>query len=65
MSVSIYISLIYIYISLIQLYIYNKRIYASFLFSNAAASLPVVLTSICGADECHQILSGADEYQWC
>ena len=67
MYIYIYISLIYIhiYISLIQLYIYNKSIYASFLFCNAAASLPVVLKSICGADECHQILSGADEYQWC
>ena len=39
--------------------------YASFLFCNAAASLPVVLKSICGVDECHQIFSGADEYQWC
>ena len=61
-------------------YIYNKYIYivvyiyiciyiciyiAAFLFCNAAVSLPVVLKSICGADECHQIFSGADEYQWC
>ena len=38
---------------------------AAFLFCNAAVSLPVVLKSICGADECHQIFSGADEYQWC
>ena len=45
-------------------YIYNKYI-AAFLFCNAAVSLPVVLKSICGADECHQIFSGADEYQWC
>ena len=58
----IYISLIYIYKVSYNIYI---SIYASFLFCNAAASLPVVLKSICGADECHQILSGADEYQWC
>ena len=51
---------IYIYICIyICIYI------AAFLFCNAAVSLPVVLKSICGADECHQIFSGADEYQWC
>ena len=68
---------VHIYIIYIR-YIYNKYIYivvyiyiymyiyiAAFLFCNAAVSLPVVLKSICGADECHQIFSGADEYQWC
>ena len=51
----------YIYICI---YIYI----AAFLFCNAAVSLPVVLKSICGADECHQIsvvlmsTSGAEEY---
>ena len=55
-----YIISIYIYI-VVYICIYI----AAFLFCNAAVSLPVVLKSICGADECHQIFSGADEYQWC